>query len=75
MAERKKILQQGRSIFTNMRFAYSAIAPTGQVPAHAPHSTHLDASMQRLLSFSQIAVTGQADSHAPQLMQTSGFTL
>jgi hypothetical protein len=54
---------------------YKEIALTGQVPAQAPHSMHLEASMQRFTSFSQIAVTGQADSQAPQLMQTSGFTL
>lgn len=46
-------------------------APTGHVPAHAPHSMHSSAFIQYFVSSSCIAETGQASAHAPHLIQAS----
>jgi len=55
-----------------MYLNYSASgAPTGQAPAHAPHSIHASASITNLPSPSVIASTGHSEAQAPQLMQSS----
>jgi hypothetical protein len=49
-------------------------APTGQVPAQAPHSMHLSGSITYLPSPSEIASTGHSDWQAPHMMHSSEIT-
>ena len=49
----------------------TVIAPTGQVPAQAPHEIHADSSHVDLPSFIDNAPTGQTPVQASQPIQTS----
>ena len=44
----------------------SAIVPTGQEPAQAPHEIHCEPSITNTPPLSLIAPTGQAPAHEPQ---------
>ena len=52
-------------------YSSRAGAPTGQTPAHAPHSMQVSASISNLPSPSEIALTGHSAAQAPQEMQSS----
>ena len=52
----------------------SAIAPTGQLPAHAPHEMHVSPSITNWPSPSEIALTGQPAAHVPHEMHESLIT-
>ena len=52
----------------------SAIVPTGQEPAQAPHEIHCEPSITNTPPLSLIAPTGQAPAHEPQPIHESPIT-
>jgi len=58
------------SVFISKNYS-AAGAETGHVPAQAPQSIHVSASITYLPSPSEIAPTGHSPAHAPQLMHSS----
>jgi hypothetical protein len=71
---KKKITDPIGSVILSDVWNYCASgAPTGQVPAQAPQSTHSSALITYLPSTSEIALTGQPSAQAPQPRHVSAL--
>ena len=63
--------QDSFSICNHLTDYSSEITPVGQVPAHATHEIHAEASISYLPTPSAIETTGHEPAHAPHITHPS----